>query len=139
MEKFSLLNLPSCKGIAHHWSAVGKHSYRIAEYVLCAGNSDAWNPQLLRRMSALRKVIVTDGKPFYAADVFGEIDGLGGLMNGLNIAQIIVPTGNTRDCFIDFGDGYGRMVKANEWKLAHPMTDLWDAYTEVKQLIIDQL
>ena len=139
MEKFSLLNLPSCKGIQNHWSAAGKHSYRIAEYALCAGNSDAWSPQLLRRMTALRKVIATEGKPFYAADVFGEIDGLGGLMNGLNIAQVIVPTGNTKDCFIDFGDGYGRMVEAKEWKLAYPMADLWDAYNEVKQFIVDQL
>ena len=138
MNKFDLLNLPSCKGIEHHWS-VDKHSYRIAEYALCAGNSSAWNPQLLRRMNAVRKVIATEGKPFYAADVFGEIDGLGGLMNGLDIAHIIVATGNTRDCFIDFGDGYGRMVKAKEWKLAYPMADLWDAYNEVKQFILDQL
>jgi hypothetical protein len=90
-------------------------------------------------MNAVRKVIATEGQPFYAADVFGEIDGLGGLMNGLDIAHIIVATGNTRDCFIDFGDGFGRMVKAKEWKLAYPMADLWDAYTEVKQFIVDQL
>lgn len=139
MEKFSLLNLPSCEGIQNHWSAIGKHSYRIAEYVLCPNNSDRWNVALLRRMSALRKVIATDGQPFYAADLFGEIDGLGGLMNGLNIAQVIVPTGNTKDCFIDFGDGFGRMVKAKEWKLAYPMADLWEAYNEVKQFIVDQL
>ena len=139
MNEFSLLNLPSCKGIAHHWSAIGNHSYRIAQYVLCPNESNRWNVALLRRMSALRKVIATDGQPFYAADVFGEIDGLGGLMNGLNIAQVIIPTGNTRDCFIDFSDGYGRMVKAKEWKLAYPMADLWEAYTEVKQFIVDQL
>lgn len=139
MEKFDLLNLPSCKGIAHHWSAIGNHAYRIGEYVLCPNESDRWNVALFRRMFALRKVIATEGKPFYAADVFGEIDGLGGLMNGLNIAQIIVPTGNTKDCFIDFGDGFGRMVKAKEWKLAYPMTDLLDAYNEVKQFIVDQL
>lgn len=139
MRNFNLLNLPSCEGIANHWSAIGKHSYRIAEYVLCPNNSDRWNVALLRRMAAIREVLATDGKPFYAADVFGEIDGLGGLMNGLNIAQIIVPTGNQRDQFIDFGDGYGRMVQVKEWKLAYPMTDLWDAYNEVKLFITDNL
>ena len=139
MRNFNLLNLPSCESIEHHWSAFGNHAYRIAEYVLCSGNSDPWNVALLRRMAAIREVLATDGKPFYAADVFGEIDGLGGLMNGLDIAHIIVATGNTRDCFIDFGDGYGRMVKAKEWKLAYPMADLWDAYNEVKQFIVDQL
>ena len=139
MNEFSLLNLPSCGGIGNHWSAIGKHAYRIAEYVLCPNQTDRWNVALFRRMSALRKVIATDGQPFYASDLLGEIDGLGGLMNGLNTAQIIVPTGNTRDCFIDFGDGFGRMVKAKEWKLAYPMTELQDAYNEVKQFIIDQL
>ena len=139
MRNFNLLNLPSCEGIANHWSAMGNHAYRIAEYVLCPNNSDRWNVALLRRMAAIREVLATDGKPFYAADVFGEIDGLGGLMNGLNIAQIIVPTGNQRDQFIDFGGGYGRMVQVKEWKLAYPMTDLWDAYNEVKLFITDNL
>ena len=135
---YDLLNLPSCKGIEHHWQA-NTHAYRIAEYTLCRGNSMPWDANLFRRMTAVRKVIATDGQPFYAADVFGEIDGLGGLMNGLDIAHIIVATGNTRDCFIDFGDGYGRMVQAKEWKLAYPMADLWEAYNEVKQFIVDQL
>jgi hypothetical protein len=138
MKNFDLLNLPSCHGIEHHWYA-DKHSYRIAEYALCAGNSNPWNVALLRRMNAVRKVIATDGQPFYAVDVFGEIDGLGGLMNGLDIAHIIIATGNTRDQFIDFGDGYGKMVQVKEWKLAYPMADLWDAYNEVKQFIVDQL
>jgi hypothetical protein len=138
MNNFDLLNLPSCHGIEHHWS-VDKHAYRIAEYALCAGNTDPWNVALLRRMNAVRKVIATEGKPFYAADVFGHCDGLGGLMNGLDIAHIIIATGNTRDQFIDFGDGYGKMVKVKEWKLAYPMADLWDAYNEVKQFIVDQL
>jgi hypothetical protein len=138
MEHFDLLNLPSCHGIEHHWS-VDKPAYYIAEYALCAKNSEPWSVALLRRMTAVRKVITTEGQPFYATDVFGEIDGLGGLMNGLDIAHIIVATGNTRNQFIDFGGGYGKTVKIKEWKLAYPMADLWDAYNEVKQFIIDQL
>ena len=138
MKNFDLLNLPSCNGIKHHWDA-NTHAYCIAEYALCAGTSDPWNVALLRRMTAVREVIATEGKPFYAADVFGHCDSLGGLMNGLDIAHIIIATGNTRDQFIDFGDGYGKMVQVKEWKLAYPMADLLNAYNEVKQFIVDQL
>ena len=138
MKNFDLLNLTSYNGIKHNWAA-NNNAYRIAEYAMCAGNSAPWNVALLRRMNAVRKVIATEGKPFYAADVFGHCDGLGGLMNGLNIAHIIVATGNTRDQFVDFGDGYGKMVQVKEWELAYPMADLWDAYNEVKQFIVDQL
>lgn len=139
MTEFNLLKLPSCENVESYWSAIGIPAYALANFALCANTSDPWGVALFKRMSAVRTLLAHGAEPFYANEVFSNRDDLGGLMNALNIAQIIVPTGNTREQFIDFGDGYGRMVTVKEWKLTHSVEIWTEAYSEVKQHIIDQL
>ena len=140
MNKFDLLNLPSCENAKkQYWSAIAIPAYALADFALCSPGSNPWNVSLFKRMSAVRTLLAHGAEPFYANEVFGNRDDLGGLMNALSTAQIIAPTGNTREQFIDFGGGYGRMVEAKEWKLTHSVEVWTEAYLEVKQFIIDQL
>jgi hypothetical protein len=132
----SLINLPSCEGLEYCFQATST-AYSLAEYVLCGRASDPHEVALFSRMSAVRKLIETEGKPFYAKDIFGESDSLGGLMGGLHYANLIKITGNTKEYFVDFGNGYGKMSQIKEWVVAH--SDLEEAYNEVKQFIISQL
>ena len=139
MKKFSLLNLPSCENMENYWQANGIPAYALANFALCAKTSDPWGVALFKRMDAVRTLLAHGTKPFYANEVFGNRDDLGGLMNALDIAHIIAPTGNTREQFIDFGDGYGRMVTVKEWELTHSVEVWTEAYAEVKQFIVDRL
>lgn len=139
MKKFSLLNLPSCENMETYWQAIGTPAYALANFTLCPKTSDPWGVALFKRMDAVRILLAHGTQPFYANEVFGNRNDLGGLMNALDIAHIIAPTGNTREQFIDFGGGYGRMVTVKEWELTHSVEVWTEAYLEVKQFIVDRL
>ena len=137
MKTYDLLELPSCEGVAHHWQA-DSLAYRIARYVLCSQGGCPWSVSPLNRMRLIREVIATNGKPFFASDLFGECPELGGWMNGLDLAWVIRATGKTREHFIPVGDLYKR-CEIKEWELAHSPGRLQQAYDEVKMYIVDRL
>ena len=142
MKAIEILDIPSLKKYSPYlWKATQNSlTARMADYVFAQGAGGcSGNISFLIRMTLIRKVMSTSGNGFYGADLLGQCDELGGWMNGLSIAGIIEPTGNTREQFIDFGDGFGRMVEVKEWRTAPPYSQLRDAYDEIKMFVMDRM
>ena len=61
------------------------------------------------------------GVPFYAEEV-----GLnGGQINALALRHYIEPTGNTKERYVEVGDGLYRKVEVQEWKISDPKMLEW--------------
>ena len=83
------------------------------------------------RIQLLNTLIANGDKPFYASDLFGSSDSLGGWMNGLDLAGIIISTGNTRTSMVEVKENVFRKCEVKEWKLrdsADFLRDIIDRY-----------
>ena len=143
MKAIKILSIPSLEKFTYLFQARCESlTAELATYVFApSANGSVGDISLLTRMTLVRKLFATESKPFYAADVFGECPELGGWMNGLNMAGLIIPTGNTRSQFIpiDFDESIFKEIQVKEWTVAVPMEDLLSSYLEVKQFICDQM
>ncbi len=138
MKNITLYELPMLKerpSLSERLSSMG---YQVATYVFATPDAAPSIP-LLTRMNLLRKVIATDGKPFYAADVFGTSYSLGGWICGLSLSGIIEETGNTRECLIPLGNDLFKQVSVKEWRLSRSAEEMWSIYEEIKLFITDHL
>lgn len=141
MKKTSLYEIPMLAEIQDCWKSWDTLGYKMATYVFATpADSHPYIP-LLDRMRLLRELIATDGKPFYANEVFGASDSLGGWVCGLSTSCLIKATGNTREHFIpvDEAEGLFKKVAVKEWVLAHTPEEMWKAYEEIKMFIVDRL
>ena len=83
------------------------------------------------RIQLLNTLIANGDKPFYASDLLGSSDSLGGWMNSLNLAGIIIPTGNTRTSMVEVKENVFYKCEVKEWKLrdsADFLRDIIDRY-----------
>lgn len=143
MKANSIYNLPTLEKFTNSERANFAASwetpvYKMATYLFAAVDGHPYC-SLLDRAKLLRLVFSTEGKPFYAADVIGASEKLGGWMTGLSIYGIVRATGNRREEMIPLPSGLYRKVEAQEWTLAYPIADLRNAYDEIKMFVVDRL
>lgn len=110
----------------NYWENCRSNAYKVARWVFGGNNSAIEN--ILYHLSMADAIIKNGKRTFYVSDLF---ENAGRYIQGMQINQVIRPTGNTRKVFIDFGDGYGKTVDANEWEL---VTEFDEFATLIKNL-----
>jgi hypothetical protein len=134
-----IMDIPSLREKFKYLFQADSPTAKVAQYVFTPSATNSGNIQFLTRMKLLRVVMATDGKPFYAGDVFGEFCECGGWINGMDLAHIVRSTGNTKEQFLPIGYDTYKKIEVKEWELAMPMADLLAAYDEVKMFIMDRM
>lgn len=114
------------------WSAYYEsREHAVLDYIANAKGDHGNLFAVTTRVQLLNALIANGDKPFYASDLFGFSDSLGGWVNGLTIYGIIVPTGNTRTCMVEIRENIFRKCEVKEWKLkvsADLLRDMVDRY-----------
>lgn len=87
-------------------------AYKMASWFFGGGNSSIDN--ILGHFQIANAIIRNGKNVFYTSDLF---ETAGHYINGLSMHQIVEPTGHTRKTFIDLGNGYAKMLEAQEWEL----------------------
>lgn len=137
--KFRITDLPALSPMsANDFWGVWEHStYKVAKYV--SSHTDHPDFPIIGKMAILRTLIENGNKPFYASDLLGASEGLGGIVNGLSRNNLIEETGNVREVMVLIDEDIYRKCKVKEWQLALPLEDLQNAYAEVRQFILENL
>lgn len=114
------------------WSAYyTSREHAVLNYIASAKGDYRNLFAVATRIQLLNTLIANGDKPFYASDLFGSSDSLGGWMNGLDLAGIIISTGNTRTSMVEVKENVFRKCEVKEWKLrdsADFLRDIIDRY-----------
>ena len=114
------------------WSAYyTSREHAVLDYIASAKGDYRNLFAVTTRIQILNTLIANGDKPFYASDLFGSSDSLGGWMNGLDLAGIITHTGNTRTSMVEIKENVYRKCEVKEWKLrdsADFLRDIIDRY-----------
>lgn len=114
------------------WSAYyTSREHAVLDYIASAKGDHRNLFAVTTRIQILNTLIANGDKPFYASDLFGSSDSLGGWMNGLDLAGIITHTGNTRTTMVEISENIFRKCEVKEWKLkdsADLLRDIIDQY-----------
>ena len=135
MKKLYVNDLPTLSNITSFWERYEYPTHRMASYV-ASGVNDGLQFPIITRLSILRDLIINGDKPFYASDLFGASDSLGGIINGLSINGLIKPTGNVREVMVPLGGDMYHKCQAKEWQLAFSATLFENAYKEIRTVIL---
>ena len=135
MKSLYVNDLPTLSNISNFWERYEHLTHRVATYVV-SGVNDGRRFPIISRLSILRDLIANGDKPFYASDLFGTSDSLGGIINGLSIHGIIKPTGNVREGMVPMGGDMYRRCEIKEWQLVFPVIQFENAYKEIRTIII---
>lgn len=141
MKRTSLYEIPMLAKIKNRKEIYDTVGYKVANYVLATPSNSLFYIPIFDRMQLLRELIATDGKPFYANEVFGASDSLGGWIYGLSTHGLIKASGNGREYFIpiDEASGMFKKIVVKEWSLTYTPEEMRKACEEIKKFIIDRL
>ena len=141
MKKNSLYEIPMLAKIKNRIKICNTVGYKLATYVLTTPTSSHSSIPILDRMQLLRDLIAIGNKPFYANEVFGAGDSLGGWVRGLSTHGLIKATGNGREYLIPIDEASGMFKKTvtKEWVLTYTPEEMQKAYNEIKMFIINRL
>lgn len=133
----SVLDFPSLSHYKKMYEVWDTPEYNVFSY-LANSKGECYNVfAILVRLQLLRALAENGNKPFFAADLFGESESLGGWVNGLGMWNIIKPTGNTREIMIEVDDNLFRKCTVKEWTLNMNATYLRTMLDEFRAAMID--